>query len=67
VSTENVEIVRQVFDAVARRDTAAVLALYDRDIEVDVSQSKLGEMLVQPTYHGYDGLQGLRQASRSSR
>ena len=33
MSQENVEIVRRLFDAVAGRDTATVLALYDRDLE----------------------------------
>ena len=33
MSEENVEIVRRVYDAVARRDTEAVLDLYDPEIE----------------------------------
>jgi ketosteroid isomerase-like protein len=37
MSQENVEIVRQVFDAVARRDAKGVLALYDPNVELDQS------------------------------
>jgi hypothetical protein len=39
---------------------------HDRDVEVDVPQSKLGEMLVQPTYHGYDGLRGFDREWREA-
>jgi ketosteroid isomerase-like protein len=34
MSLENVEIVRRLYDAVARRDVANVLALYDPEVEV---------------------------------
>ena len=35
MSDENVELVRRVYDAAARRDADAVLALYDPDVEWD--------------------------------
>ena len=35
MSEENVEIVRRVYDAVARRDAETVLALYDAEVEWD--------------------------------
>jgi ketosteroid isomerase-like protein len=38
MSEENVEIVRRVYDAAARRDAAAVLALYDPEVELDASR-----------------------------
>jgi ketosteroid isomerase-like protein len=38
MSAETVEIVRRVFEATARRDRDAVLALYDPEVEWDVSQ-----------------------------
>jgi hypothetical protein len=38
MSRENVEVVRRVYEAVARRDAAAVLALNDPDVEVDGSR-----------------------------
>jgi uncharacterized protein len=55
MSQENVEIVRRVYDAVARRDTESVLALYDPEIEWDGTRhpmSGLGE----DVYHGHEGL-----------
>lgn len=45
VSSENIEIVRQIFDAVARRDTETVLGLYHPDVELDISHSRIGELL----------------------
>jgi ketosteroid isomerase-like protein len=61
MSRENVEIVRRIYDAVARRDAAAVLALYDSEVEVDGShlpESSLGG-------HGVvRGHEGLRKSTR---
>jgi ketosteroid isomerase-like protein len=57
VSREDVEIVRRVYEAVGRGDKAAVLALYDPDVEVDGSrlpESKLGGPGT--VVHGHDGL-----------
>jgi uncharacterized protein len=56
MSEENVEIVRRVFDAVTRRDTETVLALYDPEVEWDVSRSAFGKLLGQGVYRGHDGL-----------
>ena len=39
MSEENVEIVRRAHDAVARRDTETVLALYDAEVEWDWTAS----------------------------
>jgi len=49
----NVEVVRAVYDAVARRDTNAVLALYDPAVEWDTSHIPL---VAQGIYHGHAGL-----------
>jgi ketosteroid isomerase-like protein len=58
MSEENVEIVRRVYEAAARRDAATVLALYDPEVELDTS--RLGAVgLVGPgggVYRGHDGL-----------
>jgi ketosteroid isomerase-like protein len=57
VSDENVEIVRRVYEATARRDTEAVLALYHAKVEWDTSQDPpMGTMFGSATYRGYDGL-----------
>ena len=54
MSRENVEIVRRVFDAVSRRDSATAFALYDPDIEWDVSRVRWGDFTGPGVYHGHD-------------
>jgi ketosteroid isomerase-like protein len=44
MSQENVEVVRRIFDAAARRETASVFALYDPDIEWDASRTQRGAL-----------------------
>jgi ketosteroid isomerase-like protein len=58
MSRENVEVVRRVYDAVARGDTAAVLALYDREVEVDTSQTPLPRLIGGGGFRGHEGLRG---------
>ena len=55
MSRENVELVRQVYEAARRRDPAAVLALYDPQVEWDASRTHLGG-LTGPVVHGRDDL-----------
>ena len=56
MSQENVEIVRAVYDAAARRDSAGVLALYDRDVEWDASRIPEAALIGSRVAHGHDGL-----------
>ena len=56
MSQENVEIVRRVYDAVARGDAETVLALYDPAIEWDFSQSPFRSLFMHDVYRGRDGL-----------
>ena len=56
MSEENVEIVRRVYEAVARRDTAAVLAAYAPDVEWDFSGSTWGDLTGRPVYRGHEDL-----------
>jgi ketosteroid isomerase-like protein len=55
---EKLEVVRRIYDAASRRDSAAVLTLYDPDVELD--NSRLGVMGLsgegRGTYHGHEGL-----------
>jgi uncharacterized protein len=44
MSQENLEIVRRVYEASARRDTATVLSLYDPGVEWDMTHHPYGEM-----------------------
>jgi ketosteroid isomerase-like protein len=54
VSQENVEVVRRVWDAVERQDTAAVFAFYDPDI---VWQNHTGAIELQGrSYHGHEAV-----------
>jgi ketosteroid isomerase-like protein len=53
---ENVEVVRRVFDAVARGDSAAALALYDPDFEWDFSRVPWGDVAGPGVHHGRDAL-----------
>jgi ketosteroid isomerase-like protein len=54
VSQENVQIVRRVYEAVARRDAEAVLALYDPKIEFDLTRIAFPGL--QGIYRGHEGL-----------
>ena len=56
MSEENLEIVRRVYEAVARRDTAAVLAAYDPDVEWDFSRSLWGDLTGRAVYRGLEDL-----------
>src|SRR5687767_14427672 len=56
MSQENVEIVRRVYDAVARDDAGTVLSLYDPEIEWDFSQGPLGSFMGRGVYHGHEGI-----------
>jgi ketosteroid isomerase-like protein len=58
MSQENVEIVRRVYDAAARRDAATVLALYDPEVELDMrADSPLQVVgLGGGVYRGHEGL-----------
>jgi ketosteroid isomerase-like protein len=57
MSRENVEIVRRLFDAVARRDAATVLSLYDPNVEWDGTRHRWGEVMPgEAHWHGHDGL-----------
>ena len=67
MSQENVEIVRRIYDAVARRDVQSILALYDPDIEVRFSPGTLADRIGEAgSFHGHEGLRAfdreLRQA-----
>ena len=57
MSEENVELVRRIYEAAARRDSAAVLAYYDPDVEWDSSGSPLSRLIGgRGTYHGHEGV-----------
>jgi ketosteroid isomerase-like protein len=55
LTAENVEIVRRVYEAAAKRDAPTVLDLYDPEVELDNTRLQIvgGAGGV---YHGHDGL-----------
>jgi ketosteroid isomerase-like protein len=58
VSRGNVEIVRRIYEAAARRDSEAAMPLYDEDVEWDISHAPARELIAgSHLYHGHDGLQ----------
>jgi len=62
MSQENVEIVRRVYEAVARRDTATVLSLYDPNVEWDGARSRWAEVM--PGMREFRGHEALRRFFR---
>jgi ketosteroid isomerase-like protein len=62
MSRENVELVRRVYDAAARRDGATVFAAYDPEVEWDVSRSPMARLVGGGVYRGRDGLRSFFRA-----
>jgi ketosteroid isomerase-like protein len=57
MSQKNVEIVRELFAAVARRDAEAVLSLYDPEVEWDGSRHRWSEVMEgEPVFRGHEAL-----------
>ena len=57
MSEENVEIVRGIYDAVARRDGVAPYEVYAEDIVWDFSNSRRALLFTKPVYQGHEGVQ----------
>lgn len=66
MSRENVEIVRRLYDAVASRDTATVLALYDPDVEWDFTRHPYGALIGGKIYRGHAGLRSFFSEMRDA-
>ena len=56
MSEENVEIIRRLYDAAEHRDSDVVYALYDPEVEVDMSRAPCRDLVGKRFYHGHDGL-----------
>src|SRR5512132_1402070 len=56
MSQENVEIVRGIYDAVARRDDATPFEFYAEDIVWDMSNLRRAALYKKPVYHGHEGV-----------
>ena len=56
MSRENVELVRGIYDAVARRDAQAPFEVYAEDIVWDLSNWRPAELDPMPVYTGHEGV-----------
>jgi ketosteroid isomerase-like protein len=56
MSRENVEIVRRIYDAVARRDVATPFDFYAKDIVWDLSRWRPAELDPMRVYTGHEGV-----------
>ena len=68
MSRENVEVVRQIYEAVARRDTRTILALYDAGVELSFSPGTLADHIAggPAVWRGHDGLRTFDRELRES-
>ena len=56
MSRENVEVVREIYAAVARRDSATPFRFYADDIVWDATHGLLTGLGNKPVYHGHEGV-----------
>jgi ketosteroid isomerase-like protein len=56
MSQENLEVVRAIYDAVARRDVATPFDFYAEDIVWDLSNWRPAELDPTPVYTGHEGV-----------
>ena len=61
MSQENVDVVRRIYDAAARRDAETPFAFYAENIVWDLSNARRAVVSSQPVYYGHEGV---RQAWR---
>jgi ketosteroid isomerase-like protein len=68
MSRENVEVVRQIYEAVARRDTSTILALYDAEVEMSFSRGTLADHIIggPAVWSGHAGLRAFDRELRES-
>ena len=57
MSAENVEVVRRIYEAAARRDAETVFSLYDAEVELD--NTRLGLAGHRGIRRGHEGLRGV--------
>ena len=56
MTEENVDVVRRLYDAAARRDDVTPFDVYAEDIVFDISNSRRVLLAMKPVYHGHDGV-----------
>jgi ketosteroid isomerase-like protein len=60
MSQENVELVRQGYEALAKGDFERLFVLFDPEIELDVSRRHIDPGI----FHGHEGIREFRDAQR---
>lgn len=66
MSQENVDVVRRVYDAVARRDRESILELYDPAVEVRSAPGTFAEGLIGGSWDGHEGLRAFDRELRAA-
>ena len=56
MSQANVDVVRRLYDAAARRDDATAFEVYAEDIIWDISNAGRALLAMKPVYHGHEGV-----------
>ena len=56
MSHANVDVVRRLYDAAARRDDVIPFEVYAEDIIWDISNSRRALLAMKPIYHGHEGV-----------
>src|SRR5262245_43133010 len=56
MSEENVEMVRGIYEAAARRDDVTPFEVYAEDIVWDLSNARRALLLTKPVCHGHEGV-----------
>jgi len=56
MSQANVDVVRGIYDAAARRDDVIPFEVYAEDIIWDISNSRRALLAMKPVYRGHDGV-----------
>jgi ketosteroid isomerase-like protein len=56
MSQENIEVVRGIYDAFARRDDVAPFKVYAEDIVWDLSNTRRAALTAKRVYHGHEGV-----------
>ena len=56
MSAENVELIRRIYEAVARRDIETPFEIYADEIVWDISNTQRGGMLPRQVFHGHEGV-----------
>jgi ketosteroid isomerase-like protein len=63
MSQENVEIVRGIYDAAARRDGLSPFEVYSEDIVWDISHMRRADLYKRPVYFGHEGVREMWRES----